>query len=289
GGAAGGAGPPGHRAVRDADRGRRGGEGGRQSQGRDECDLLGSDGGVQGERGRRTQPVPAAVRQGGQAGPVHVDRQTARREQLLALRPEVRRHRSRAATRAVHHGRATAVRGGPGEQGQARCHQDRTDADFDAFGALSTDLQGVPEISFAAADAQGRYARFFEQAFEWEQMMYFLYPYYWAAKQRWSSMVRAGDDDPLFLDFLKAGFARVVIAVRPGFESAVVHFLETGEIWNGGDLPPITGPLYLNIVEEVREATRAAGRPSSAAASAYTARGRRDLSRRQSTVDAQGR
>jgi hypothetical protein len=130
---------------------------------------------------------------------------------------------------------------------------------FDDFGSLFTGNYGVPDIDFAVADAQGQYARFFEQAFEWERLMYFFYPYYWATKARWASLVRDGDDDPLFLQFLTAGFARVVVAVRPAFEYAVAHFLETGEVWNGGDLPPITSPLYLNIVEEVREADQAPG------------------------------
>lgn len=130
---------------------------------------------------------------------------------------------------------------------------------FDDFGSLVTDSYHVPDIDFTAAAAQGRYARFFEQAFEWDQLMYFFYPYYWAAKSSWASMARQGDDDPLFRQFLSAGFARVVVAVRPGFEYAVTHFLETGEIWDGGDLPPITSPMYLNIVEETREADGAPG------------------------------
>jgi hypothetical protein len=136
---------------------------------------------------------------------------------------------------------------------------------FDDFGAFTTDQggppdkYGVPDVDFAAAEAQGSYARFFEQAFEWEQMMYFLYPYYWAAKSRWRTLARAGDDDPLFEQFLKSGFARVVVSVRPGFELAVTHFLETGQIWAGGDLPPVTSPMYLNIVDEVRAAQHAPG------------------------------
>src|SRR5262249_47946336 len=35
---------------------------------------------------------------------------------------------------------------------------------FEAFGSLQPDKFGVPEMDFDAAEAQGRYARFFEQA-----------------------------------------------------------------------------------------------------------------------------
>ncbi len=66
------------------------------------------------------------------------------------------------------------------------------------------------------------------------------------------------DVDPLFLDFLRAGAARVVVPVRPGFETAVTHFLETGKIWGGeGEPPEINSPLYVSIVDEIRERTGA--------------------------------
>ena len=50
----------------------------------------------------------------------------------------------------------------------------------------------------------------------------------------------------------------MVVPVRPGFEVAVSHYLETGEIWNGeGDPPPINSPLYYPIVKEIMERTGA--------------------------------
>ena len=51
----------------------------------------------------------------------------------------------------------------------------------------------------------------------------------------------------------------MVVSVRPGFESAIAHFLESGELWDGGDLPPVTSPLYLSIIEEIKERDKAAG------------------------------
>ncbi|WP_375605589.1 hypothetical protein [Flavobacterium davisii] len=58
--------------------------------------------------------------------------------------------------------------------------------------------------------------------------------------------------DPLFKSFLQSGMARVIVTVRPGFEDAVQFFLETGIIWNGGEVPVIGDPLYMSIVDEMR-------------------------------------
>lgn len=130
---------------------------------------------------------------------------------------------------------------------------------YDLFGAITTSTQGYPQPNLPEADLEGRYIRFFEQAFEWEQMVFFFYPYFWGRKAHWRDRALLEDVDPLFSAFLRAGAARIVIAVRPGFEQAVAHFMDTGEIWNGGDLPPITSPLYLNIIEEIRERDEAQG------------------------------
>lgn len=131
---------------------------------------------------------------------------------------------------------------------------------YDLFGAITSSPQGFPQPNLLEAAAEGAYIRFFEQAFEWEQMMFFFYPYYWGRKGQWVNRSLLQDVDPLFAEFLKAGAARVVVSVRPGFESAVAHFLDTAQIWNGGELPPITSPLYLSIIEEIRERDKAPGK-----------------------------
>lgn len=130
---------------------------------------------------------------------------------------------------------------------------------FDAFGALSLSAEGYPQPHLARAAAQMPYVRFFEEAFEWEHLVYFFYPYFWGWKPGWSHRMLLDDVDPLFADFLRAGAARVVFPVRPGFEAAVLHYLETGEIWSGGPAPDVTDPLYVPIIKEIQEATGAPG------------------------------
>ncbi|MBX7227705.1 MAG: hypothetical protein K1X55_16845 [Chitinophagales bacterium] len=95
--------------------------------------------------------------------------------------------------------------------------------------------------------------KFVEQAFEWESLSYMLYPFYWAAKQRWEALYSTETDDILFTKFLQSGMARVILTVRPGFEDAVNWFFETGQVWNGAAAPVIGNDLYLSIVDELME------------------------------------
>jgi hypothetical protein len=127
---------------------------------------------------------------------------------------------------------------------------------YDAFDATK---DGTPPFfEFVEAAEEGTYIRFFEQAFEWDQMQFVFYPYFWGRKATWIDRFTKQDVDPQFLEFLKAGAARVVVPVRPGFEIAVTHFIESGQIWGGeGEPPQINSPLYVSIVSEIRERTGA--------------------------------
>jgi len=139
------------------------------------------------------------------------------------------------------------------------CIAELTGQQFDAFGAIVPDSHSTPELDLWAADTQGKYIRFFEQAFEWEHIAYYFYPYYWGAKDDWRQAALFDDPDPEFGAFLRAGAARVVFPVRPGFEAAIIYFLSTGLIWNGGDPPDISASEYVPIVEEIEESLQHTG------------------------------
>jgi hypothetical protein len=119
----------------------------------------------------------------------------------------------------------------------------------------------VPSLTLSgiAGGDQGAFIRFFEQAFEWEQMMYLFYPYYWARHQNWYGSALLDSGDPLFAEFLKAGAARVVVPVRLQLEADVRYFLMTGQIWSGGGLPEISDTDYLPITEEIKARDNAPG------------------------------
>ncbi len=97
----------------------------------------------------------------------------------------------------------------------------------------------------------GSLVKFMEQAFEWELISYNFYAFYWANKAEWSDLYKFECNDPLFRSFMQAGMARVVVTVRPGFESAVSYYMAQGKIWGGGQMPVLGDPLYLSITDEL--------------------------------------
>lgn len=101
-------------------------------------------------------------------------------------------------------------------------------------------------------DQYAAFIKFMEQAFEWEIMSYNFYPYYWGERKSWADLYQFDDNDPMFRAFMQSGMARVIVTVRPGFEEAIRHFMATGQIWNGGEVPVIDDDLFLSLVDEMR-------------------------------------
>jgi len=81
-------------------------------------------------------------------------------------------------------------------------------------------------------------------------MSWILYPYFWGRRAQWDRTVVQTHPDPDFAAFLNAGAARVQISVRPGFENAVKHYMETGEVYGGLGLPKIGDPTYVSFIDE---------------------------------------
>jgi len=117
---------------------------------------------------------------------------------------------------------------------------------------LPPDLYGtsgsiISDGVWAYVLAQGELIKFLHQAVEWENMLYFLYPYFWSHTSRWEFKKYLDHPDFMHRTFLKSGSARVVLTIRPGFETDFVSFLETGTL---DGLPP-THP-YMSIAEEMQ-------------------------------------
>jgi len=95
--------------------------------------------------------------------------------------------------------------------------------------------------------AQGEIIKFLHHAIEWENMLYFLYPYFWSHTAHWELKKYLEHPDLTHRTFLRAGSARVVLTIRPGFEKDFVRFLETGKLDGvlAGDHP------YMTIAEEL--------------------------------------
>jgi hypothetical protein len=107
----------------------------------------------------------------------------------------------------------------------------------------------VSEAVQMAALRHGRLITFIHQAIEWENVNFILYPYFWTDPQRWHLKQSLQHADDQHWQFLRAGAARVVLTVRPGFESSWLRLADTGQL---GDVDSNTP--YVRIAEQLRTA-----------------------------------
>jgi hypothetical protein len=127
---------------------------------------------------------------------------------------------------------------------------------FGSFDAMKDGGANPPDFDIFDAVGEGKTIQFFEQAFEWENLTYLFYPYFWARRSQWMEKSTTFDVDPLFTQFRQAGSARVVLPVHPAYNDAVMYFLENnGAIWRGGEPPSLNDPLFISLAEELRNQT----------------------------------
>lgn len=99
--------------------------------------------------------------------------------------------------------------------------------------------------------------QFIEQAFEWNNITYVTYPFYWTDRDRWTDLEELRSTDPDFESFLRAGSARIVVPARPGYQFAVEYFATFGAPWSGGAAPAPDEALYISVAQEIRSLTGA--------------------------------
>jgi len=114
----------------------------------------------------------------------------------------------------------------------------------------------APSVNLSTAFSSAVEIQFLEQAFEWENLTYVLYPYYWAGSQRWTELSDVKSPDPVFDEFLRCGSARVILPARPGFENQANLYTLFGTLWGGGPVPGPGDELYLSVAEEIRAQQR---------------------------------
>jgi hypothetical protein len=91
--------------------------------------------------------------------------------------------------------------------------------------------------------------RFINQAVEWENVVTFLYSYFWDVPQSWAFIREIRHPDSSRQAFLRAGSARVVLTVRKGWEAKWMRFVQDGTI-DADIADKSTGP-YLSIAQEI--------------------------------------
>lgn len=109
------------------------------------------------------------------------------------------------------------------------------------------------DIDQAVTDAAT--IQFMEQAFEWGNMQFVLYPYFWADSSRWQTLSELSHSNPDFERFLQSGSARVVVSARPAFKTAVLHWLVYRKPYLGKPLPLPGNDLFVSLAQEVRDLT----------------------------------
>jgi hypothetical protein len=91
----------------------------------------------------------------------------------------------------------------------------------------------------------GELVKFVHQAVEWENLLYFLYPYFWGSETAGRDKMLFSHGDPEHEKFLRAGYARIVLTIRPGFEIDFTHLVEQGS------LSGISTSPYLPIAQDI--------------------------------------
>jgi hypothetical protein len=124
--------------------------------------------------------------------------------------------------------------------------------DFDLI-REGSGLDPVPRSDFPSLAEASPEILFLSQAFEWSNMTFILYPYFFGRRKDWPLKMQFSDLDANFIEFLKSGAARVQVPVRPGFQEAVDHYMMTREPYFGKGMPEIGDDLYLPYLDEARE------------------------------------
>jgi len=91
---------------------------------------------------------------------------------------------------------------------------------------------------------------FINQAIDWNNVTYFLYSYFWDVPPSWEFIRQIQHPDSTREAFLRAGSARVVLTVQPGWETAWTYFVEFGST----SMPtPLPSHPYLTIAQQVAD------------------------------------
>ncbi|ATQ78076.1 hypothetical protein CR152_28880 [Massilia violaceinigra] len=129
-------------------------------------------------------------------------------------------------------------------------------------------IQGaIPAIAPERLEQAAREVRFFEYAFEWDQLTYSFFPYFWSeGSQQWAASRFEQQGDSVFTAFLNAGFASVILPVRSGYEDAAALYLQTGIVSDIAVVPADQVLADLNReVQLVNRTTPMEGTPEGAA------------------------
>jgi hypothetical protein len=106
---------------------------------------------------------------------------------------------------------------------------------------------GLTPEQWASVLGFGEFIKFIHEAIEWENVLFFVYPYFWDSPRNHALKLFLKHPDDQHQQFLRGGAARVVLTVRPGFEESFTRLFETAD--PNGNLDP--NHPYLTIAQEI--------------------------------------
>lgn len=109
---------------------------------------------------------------------------------------------------------------------------------------------GVSVADWSTVMTYEQMVRFVNDAIDWDNILYFLYSYFWDVPLAWENIRNIQHPDSTRQAFLRSGSARVVLTVRKGWETAWVQFVEGGQFGTGA-LPELHP--YLTIAQEIQD------------------------------------
>ena len=118
---------------------------------------------------------------------------------------------------------------------------------FDFMPQDVVDSLGSAWPDFAIVEQYEDLVRFVNEAIEWENVVTFLYSYFWDIPTNWAFIRDIKHPDANRQAFLRAGSARVLLTVRKGWEDAWIRFAEGG--WEGAPIPD--DHPYLTVAQEI--------------------------------------
>jgi hypothetical protein len=124
------------------------------------------------------------------------------------------------------------------------------DFEFAGTSSVAPTFTGVGELAAYDAILFGEFVKFMHQAVEWENILYFLYPYFWGSEVVGRDKLLFEHPDPEHERFLRAGYARIVLPIRPGFEEDFTALVETGTLAGHLSSP------YMPIAQEIANFAR---------------------------------
>jgi hypothetical protein len=108
---------------------------------------------------------------------------------------------------------------------------------------------GPPTLDWSLIKQYEAKVNFINQAIEWENVIYFLYSYFWDVPLSWDFIRQIQHPDKTRQAFLRSGAARVVLTVRKGWEIAWTYFTLFDAITLPAALPDHP---YLTIAQQIQ-------------------------------------